>query len=122
MFRGRNPRADPPARRHTEEPDALVAAGGFWRLVPDGVPRGPYALPSLDVLTAALAGLQRRLEAVSSPMEYMPWLEPVPMPGCTVCARASRERARAHMAGDCGAVARATERIRQHPHAPAEEG
>ncbi|MEU3371627.1 hypothetical protein ABZ734_14295 [Streptomyces sp. NPDC006660] len=59
------------------------------------------------------------------PRKYTPpWLcsrspvppEPVPEPGCEACVAASVVRARAHMAGDADGVARATRRIRLHPH------
>lgn len=97
----------------------LDAEGGFWRLAPDWVLRGPYAPPTPDVLKAALTGLQglqRRLEPMTSPARHAPQLEPVPHPGCGTCSAASTARARAHMAGNAADVTQATDTIRQHPH------
>lgn len=93
--------------------------GGFWRLVPGWVSRGPYAPPRDDVLRAVLAGLQglqRRLEGMASPASHAGQLEPVPHPGCGTCSAAGAARAHAHMAGNPADVTRATEVIRRHPH------
>jgi hypothetical protein len=44
-----------------DELAALIEAGGFWRFVPDWVPRTGYAGPTPDILTAVEAGLLRRV-------------------------------------------------------------
>jgi hypothetical protein len=38
---------------------ALIAAGGFWRLAPEWLPRYGYAKPTPDTLRAVEAGLRR---------------------------------------------------------------
>ncbi|WP_369390818.1 hypothetical protein AB5J72_26560 [Streptomyces sp. CG1] len=50
----------PPAN-DVAELEALIAAGGFWRLAPDWVPRAGYAAPTRAVLRDVEAGLRRRL-------------------------------------------------------------
>ncbi|WP_405687583.1 hypothetical protein OG204_30305 [Streptomyces sp. NBC_01387] len=40
---------------------ALVAAGGFWHLAPDRVPRTGYVPLTKDVLREGVAGLERQL-------------------------------------------------------------
>lgn len=41
------------------ELSALIERGGFWRLVPDWVPRNGYAEPIPETLRAVEAGLRR---------------------------------------------------------------
>lgn len=41
--------------------EAHIAAGGFWRLAPDWVPRGGYAMRTPSLLRAVENGLTRRL-------------------------------------------------------------
>ncbi|MGA4839927.1 hypothetical protein [Streptomyces sp. G45] len=43
----------------TGELEAVIRAGGFWRLAPSWVPRGGYATPTPDCLRAVEAGLRR---------------------------------------------------------------
>ncbi len=44
----------------SDELAALIAAEGFWRLVPDWVPRTGYAAPTPALLRAVEAGLKKR--------------------------------------------------------------
>ncbi|GHE00759.1 hypothetical protein GCM10010339_17400 [Streptomyces alanosinicus] len=50
----------PPAN-DVVELEALIAAGGFWRLAPDWVPRTGYAKPTRALLRAVEDGLKRGL-------------------------------------------------------------
>ncbi|KUN00600.1 hypothetical protein AQI95_34405 [Streptomyces yokosukanensis] len=53
--------APQPPADDVAELEALIAAGGFWRLAPDWVPRGGYSMPTLAVLRVAENGLTRWL-------------------------------------------------------------
>ncbi|MFD8969264.1 hypothetical protein ACFV0C_30495 [Streptomyces sp. NPDC059568] len=47
----------PPAATDADELHALIAAGGYWRLAPDWLPRVGYALPTRAVLRRVETGL-----------------------------------------------------------------
>ncbi|MGV9313331.1 hypothetical protein ACWDR0_14210 [Streptomyces sp. NPDC003691] len=55
------PGARPKDPTHQSQLDALIAAGGFWGIAPDWVPRTGYATDR-NTLVTALAGLRRLLQ------------------------------------------------------------
>ncbi|MFI9582378.1 hypothetical protein ACIHCQ_11130 [Streptomyces sp. NPDC052236] len=53
------PTTTPATVGDVDELAALIEAGGFWRFVPDWVPRTGYAEPTPDILRAVEAELRR---------------------------------------------------------------
>ncbi|MFE6031597.1 hypothetical protein [Streptomyces niveus] len=105
-----------------EELRALCAAGGFWRLAPEWVPREGYSAPTHDVLKSVEAGLLEAVRSVRGGTADTalcgPVLEPVPVPvdGCRICAAAANGRASVSAFGGAGSVRNFNDIIARHPH------